>query len=83
MHSVLEVGTGCGYQTTVLAPCYRLYTIEAHPASDGPREKERIKELGIRNGPVPLWRRHRSWKAHAPFDGILRGGRLPDSSRKR
>src|SRR6202795_1279082 len=29
LHSVLEVGTGCGYQTTVLAPLVdRIYTIE-------------------------------------------------------
>src|SRR5205085_5280220 len=29
LHSVLDVGTGCGYQTTVLAPLFdRVYTIE-------------------------------------------------------
>src|SRR5579872_1914038 len=47
--SVLEVGTGCGYQTAVLAPLVeRLYTIERlAPLLD--RAKERLKELDVRN----------------------------------
>src|SRR5499427_7942352 len=47
--NVLEVGTGCGYQTAVLAPLVdRLYTIERiEPLMI--RAKDRIKELAIRN----------------------------------
>src|SRR6202521_2467339 len=45
---VLEIGTGCGYQTAVLAPLVTtLYSIERI----GPlleRAKERIKELGMK-----------------------------------
>ena len=71
LHSVLEVGTGCGYQTTVLAPLVdRLYTIERiEPLMV--RGKERIKELGIRNVRFRLGDGFAGWKAHAPFDGIL------------
>jgi protein-L-isoaspartate(D-aspartate) O-methyltransferase len=71
LHSVLEVGTGCGYQTTVLAPLVdRLYTIERiEPLMV--RAKERVKELGIRNVRFRYGDGIVGWKAHAPFDGIL------------
>src|SRR5438876_2967845 len=47
--NVLEVGTGCGYQTAVLAPLVtHLNTIERiEPLLV--RARERLKELGIRN----------------------------------
>lgn len=69
--SVLEVGTGCGYQTAVLAPLVdRIYTIERiEPLVT--RAKERIKELGIRNVRFRHGDGTVGWKAHAPFDGIL------------
>src|SRR5271165_6737620 len=46
---VLEIGTGCGYQTAVLAPLVtRLSTVERiKPLLD--RTKIRLKELGIKN----------------------------------
>jgi protein-L-isoaspartate(D-aspartate) O-methyltransferase len=71
LRSVLEVGTGCGYQTTVLAPLVdRIYTIERlQPLVL--RAKERIKELGIRNVRFRHGDGILGWKAHAPFDGIL------------
>ncbi|HZO24284.1 MAG TPA: protein-L-isoaspartate(D-aspartate) O-methyltransferase [Steroidobacteraceae bacterium] len=71
LHSVLEVGTGCGYQTTVLAPLVdRLYTIERiEPLLL--RAKERLKELGIRNVRFRHGDGRVGWKSHAPYDGIL------------
>lgn len=71
LHSVLEVGTGCGYQTAVLAPLVdRLYTIERiQPLMQ--RAKERVKELGVRNVRFRFGDGIAGWKAHAPFDGIL------------
>ncbi|HUE48610.1 MAG TPA: protein-L-isoaspartate(D-aspartate) O-methyltransferase [Steroidobacteraceae bacterium] len=69
--SILEVGTGCGYQTAVLAPLVaRLYTIERiEPLLT--RARERLKELGIRNVRFRHGDGTLGWKAHAPFDGIL------------
>jgi protein-L-isoaspartate(D-aspartate) O-methyltransferase len=69
--SVLEVGTGCGYQTAVLAPLVsQLYTIERiEPLLT--RARERLKELGIRNVRFRHGDGSFGWKAHAPFDGIL------------
>jgi protein-L-isoaspartate(D-aspartate) O-methyltransferase len=69
--NVLEVGTGCGYQTAILSPLVdRIYTIERlEPLLT--RAKERVKELGIRNVRFRHGDGTQGWKAHAPFDGIL------------
>jgi protein-L-isoaspartate(D-aspartate) O-methyltransferase len=69
--NVLEVGTGCGYQTAVLAPLVaRVYTIERiQPLLT--RARERLKELAIRNVRFRHGDGTLGWKAHAPFDGIL------------
>ncbi|HEV2229496.1 MAG TPA: protein-L-isoaspartate(D-aspartate) O-methyltransferase [Steroidobacteraceae bacterium] len=68
---VLEVGTGCGYQTAVLAPLVtHLYTIERIEPLLA-RARERLKELGIRNVRFRHGDGSLGWKAHAPYDGIL------------
>ena len=69
--NVLEVGTGCGYQTAVLAPLVgRLYTIERIEPLLA-RSRERLKELGIRNVRFRHGDGTLGWSAHAPYDGIL------------
>jgi protein-L-isoaspartate(D-aspartate) O-methyltransferase len=71
LDSVLEVGTGCGYQTAVLAPlAARLYSIERIEPLLA-RARERLRELGIRNVRFRHGDGTLGWKAHAPFDGIL------------
>mgnify|MGYP002784020787 CR=1 FL=1 len=49
LHNVLEIGTGCGYQTAVLAPLVgKVSTVErVKPLLE--RARLRLKELGIRN----------------------------------
>jgi protein-L-isoaspartate(D-aspartate) O-methyltransferase len=71
LHSVLEVGTGCGYQTAVLAPLVeKLYTIERiEPLID--RARQRLKELDVRNVRFRHGDGTAGWKSHAPYDGIL------------
>ena len=71
LRKVLEVGTGCGYQTAVLAPLVeRVYSIERiEPLLD--RAKERLKELGARNVRFRHGDGSAGWKSQAPFDGIL------------
>lgn len=68
---VLEVGTGCGYQTAVLSSLVsQVYTIERiEPLLV--RARERLKELGVRNVRFRHGDGSLGWKAHAPFDGIL------------
>ena len=69
--TVLEVGTGCGYQTGVLAPLVtHLYTIERIEPLLA-RARERLKELGIRNVRFRHGDGSLGWKSHAPYDGIL------------
>ncbi len=71
LENVLEVGTGCGYQTAVLAPLVQhLHTIERIEPLLA-RARERLKELGIRNVRFRHADGTLGWKAHAPFDGIL------------
>ena len=71
MRSVLEIGTGCGYQTAVLAELVEhVYSIERIQALHL-QAKTRLQELGYRR----TWLRHgdgaQGWSDYAPFDGIL------------
>jgi protein-L-isoaspartate(D-aspartate) O-methyltransferase len=71
LEKVLEVGTGCGYQTAVLSPLVsKLYTIERIEPLIA-RAKQRMKELEIRNVRFRHGDGSLGWKPHAPFDGIL------------
>jgi len=68
---VLEVGTGCGYQTAVLAPLVeRIYTIERIEGLQK-RARLRLKELGVRNVRFKVGDGSVGWRTQAPFDGIL------------
>ena len=68
---VLEVGTGCGYQTAVLAPLVtHLYTLERIEPLLA-RARLRLKELGVRNVRFRHGDGALGWKTHAPYDGIL------------
>ena len=68
---VLEVGTGSGYQTAILAQLVaEVYTVE-RIAGLQEQARERLRCLGLRN----LHYKHADgtwgWKEHAPYDGIL------------
>ena len=68
---VLEIGTGCGYQTAVLARLVeRVYSVERIPALHR-KAQERIHLLGLHNVRLKLGDGNFGWKANAPFDGIL------------
>jgi protein-L-isoaspartate(D-aspartate) O-methyltransferase len=71
LSKVLEVGTGCGYQTAVLAPLVtKLYSIERiEPLFL--RAKLRLEELDLRNVKLKHGDGTQGWKGIAPFDGIL------------
>src|ERR1700720_4263725 len=68
---VLEIGTGCGYQTAVLSPLVKeIYTIERIAPLLG-RARRTLRELRIRNVNFRHDDGNIGWAAHAPYDGIL------------
>jgi len=74
---VLEVGTGSGYMTAVLAAlAAQVYSVEIIPElADAARQ--RLARHGIRNATVEVGDAARGWPAHAPYDAILVTGSLP------
>lgn len=68
---VLEVGTGSGYQTAVLASlCERLFSVERIEALV-PRAQERLAAMKLRNITLRYGDGYAGWPEKAPFDGIL------------
>jgi protein-L-isoaspartate(D-aspartate) O-methyltransferase len=68
---VLEVGTGCGYQTAVLASLVgQLFTIERIASLQRPA-KQRLAGLGFGNIRFRHGDGFEGWPGQAPFDGIL------------
>jgi protein-L-isoaspartate(D-aspartate) O-methyltransferase len=68
---VLEIGTGCGYQTAVLAPLVQeIYTIERISTLLG-KARRTLRELRIRNVHCRHEDGSAGWPARAPYDGIL------------
>ena len=69
--TVLEVGTGSGYQAAVLAElAAKVYTIEiVEPL--GKRAMRLLRELGYRNVEVRIGDGYGGWPEAAPFDSII------------
>lgn len=68
---VLEIGTGCGYQTAVLAPLVKkIYTVERiHELMR--KTRQRLRDLDIYNvqfRPGDGWE---GWSKYGPYDGII------------
>lgn len=68
---VLEVGTGSGYQTAVLANLVdEVYSVERiEPLMK--QARRRLHEIGYRNVHTRLWDGSWGWKDHAPYEGII------------
>ncbi len=68
---VLEIGTGCGYQTAILAELAdRVYSIEIVPELANPAAA-RLRDLGYANVEVRCGDGALGWAEHAPFDAII------------
>ena len=69
--TVLEIGTGSGYQAAVLAEIAgQVYTIERH-GELAEKAKATLEWLGIQNVTVRHGDGSGGWPAHAPYDGIM------------
>ncbi len=68
---VLEIGTGCGYQTAVLAElAAQVYSVEVVPELARPAAV-RLSGLGYTNIEVKCGDGARGWAEHAPYDAIV------------
>jgi protein-L-isoaspartate(D-aspartate) O-methyltransferase len=68
---LLEVGTGTGYQTAVLARlARRVYSIEI-VAALASEAAERLQRLGYANVETRQGDGYAGWPEHAPYDGII------------
>ncbi|HNP65716.1 MAG TPA: protein-L-isoaspartate(D-aspartate) O-methyltransferase [Woeseiaceae bacterium] len=68
---VLEIGTGCGYQTAILAPLVKqIYTVE-RIRELLTKARQRLRDLDIYNvqfRPGDGWE---GWPKYGPYDGII------------
>jgi protein-L-isoaspartate(D-aspartate) O-methyltransferase len=68
---VLEIGTGSGYQTAILARrARRVYSIDRYRTLVAGAEK-RLAELGITNVTCMVGDGSKGWPSQAPFDRIM------------
>jgi protein-L-isoaspartate(D-aspartate) O-methyltransferase len=68
---VLEIGTGCGYQTAVLAPLVReIYSVERIPELMK-KTRQRLRDLNIYNVHLRQGDGWEGWRKYAPYDGII------------
>ena len=68
---VLEIGTGCGYQTAVIAQlATEVFTVERIKALLD-RAKKNLKLLGLRNIDYKHGDGSTGWDKYAPFDAII------------
>ena len=68
---ILEIGTGCGYQTAVLCALgATVYSIEVvGPLATA--AAARLADLGYRQATVRAGDGHAGWPEHTPYDGII------------
>jgi len=80
--SILEIGTGCGYQTAVLSPLVKkIYSVERIPELLK-RTRQRLRDLDIYNvqfRPGDGWQ---GWHKYAPYDGIIVAAAAPELPEK-
>ncbi len=68
---ILEIGTGCGYQSAILAELAdQVYSIEIVDKL-AQESKKRLARLGYTNVHIKSGDGYYGWLEHAPYDGIL------------
>ena len=76
-HTVLEIGTGSGYQTALLAELARhVYTIERQPVL-AITAQETLQRLGYTNITLEIGDGSAGLPARAPYDGIIVAAAAP------
>lgn len=79
---VLEIGTGCGYQTAILCKLVRrVFTVE-RLENLSKNAVKRLNDLGIFNFSALVGDGTLGWEIQAPFDGIIvtaAGDKIPEA----
>ena len=69
--SVLEIGTGLGYQAAILAQlARRVYSVEIIEEL-GQAAKQRLRQQGCSNVELRIANGYHGWSEHAPFDKVI------------
>ncbi|MFO7760064.1 MAG: protein-L-isoaspartate(D-aspartate) O-methyltransferase [Thermodesulfobacteriota bacterium] len=69
--TVLEIGTGCGYQTAVLAAlCERVYSVERFKTL-AIKTRRNLDRLGCLNVVIKIDDGTAGWDKYAPYDAII------------
>jgi len=71
LQNVLEVGTGCGYQTAILSQLVTQVCSVERINALLTRARERIFSLKIRNVRFKHGDGNQGWRKYAPYDGII------------
>ena len=71
LDNVLEIGTGSGYQTAILAPFVKQLTSVERIAALQQQARQRIRQLGFNNTRFHLSDGGLGWEDKAPYDAIL------------
>jgi len=70
-HRVLEIGTGCGYQTAILAElAWEVYSLEVIPEL-AEAATARLNKMNYRNITISSGNGRDGWPENAPFDRII------------
>jgi protein-L-isoaspartate(D-aspartate) O-methyltransferase len=68
---ILEIGTGCGYQTAVLAPLVKeIFSVERIPELLR-KTRQRLRDLDIYNVRLRPGDGWDGWRKYGPYDGII------------
>jgi protein-L-isoaspartate(D-aspartate) O-methyltransferase len=68
---VLEIGTGCGYQTAVLSPLVKeIYSVERIPELLR-KTRQRLRDLDIYNVKLRPGDGWEGWRKYGPYDGVI------------
>ena len=81
-NKILEIGTGCGYQTAVLSPLFKkIYSVERiNPLLV--KTKKRLRSLGIYNVNYRHDDGWNGWEKYGPYDGIIVSAAAPQVPEK-
>ncbi|HQR67194.1 MAG TPA: protein-L-isoaspartate(D-aspartate) O-methyltransferase [Thermoanaerobaculia bacterium] len=75
---VLEIGTGSGYQTAVLARlCHHVFSLERIPGLAA-ESRELLRALGASIVSIKVFDGSYGWSDHAPYDGIVVAAAAPE-----